>query len=837
MTVPTQDTSSGPYTGNGIADTFAYDFGVSSKNDLRVVQTDTAGTQTVLTVDTDYTVTGVGNENGGDVITTSPLAAGYKLLIRSDISPTQLTDFESQGAFFPGIHEDAFDKLTRLIQQLRYDNDRTLRIDPDIEFAEDLALAVDAANRANRVIGFDENGNIRLFTPSEGGIASVTVSFYDVAAGQTVVPVAAYEPNTQTQLYFLNSAPIFEKEGALTETNATTVTLANAPSQDSKLAVLTLPFNNIGTADSANISHDGKNLRDEVNARVPSYLVSEVAALTGPVGKNIIIADRDHSIWEAVAPGSPDGYSRLAGNGVDWVLAETGSLTVRMFGAVGDGVADDTAAIQAAADYGSDNLRDIHALGGPYKITALNLACRIIGDRTDRFGVNPTFTSDVSAGTFAIRLLSTRGALESVTLVTTSTGNGIDANLVSTRTAMKDVAVVRTSTLSAGDGSIGVMYGTDATPGEQAITAVFDTVSVRGYDICHYMGFYSNSNIYRNMYALNTTTGAATRSSHGFYIRGRGGHYDKCIVESNFEVSLETTGDSQYNTFTNYWAEGTADNEVILNGQSNLMINPFNVTGLPGGAIPLTVGAYSKVVRSNGPAPDSHSFEGFSGNLVRNAGFAIDLGGLNWGTKVQDNGATMLGFNAVDIVDPATSGTITADHLMSYIDLDVHTWLRGKTITMSCFGQAESGVSMSLRGIIRNAAGSNIQYGTSANFDTSAPSIAKISLKIPSDPADSRYIVFRIFASNVPTGGAGLAGRIANPSVFLGKELDALEERRTGDGANTFYGNQTLHGGGWNQAHIVLGTNHLWVDSTGDLRIKNGAPASDTDGTVVGTQT
>lgn len=31
-------------------------------------------------------------------------------------------------------------------------------------------------------------------------------------------------------------------------------------------------------------------------------------------------------------------------------------------------------------------------------------------------------------------------------------------------------------------------------------------------------------------------------------------------------------------------------------------------------------------------------------------------------------------------------------------------------------------------------------------------------------------------------------------------------------------------------------TYYLWIDSTGDLRIKSSAPASDTDGTVAGTQ-
>lgn len=36
---------------------------------------------------------------------------------------------------------------------------------------------------------------------------------------------------------------------------------------------------------------------------------------------------------------------------------------------------------------------------------------------------------------------------------------------------------------------------------------------------------------------------------------------------------------------------------------------------------------------------------------------------------------------------------------------------------------------------------------------------------------------------------------------------------------------------------LQLGTYHLWVDSSDRLRIKNGVPTSDTDGTVVGTQT
>jgi len=43
--------------------------------------------------------------------------------------------------------------------------------------------------------------------------------------------------------------------------------------------------------------------------------------------------------------------------------------------------------------------------------------------------------------------------------------------------------------------------------------------------------------------------------------------------------------------------------------------------------------------------------------------------------------------------------------------------------------------------------------------------------------------------------------------------------------------------GTWDGTHLVMGVYHLWIDATGDLRIKSSAPTTDLDGTVVGTQT
>lgn len=42
--------------------------------------------------------------------------------------------------------------------------------------------------------------------------------------------------------------------------------------------------------------------------------------------------------------------------------------------------------------------------------------------------------------------------------------------------------------------------------------------------------------------------------------------------------------------------------------------------------------------------------------------------------------------------------------------------------------------------------------------------------------------------------------------------------------------------GTWSGGHFRMGNYRLWVDGSGQLRIKSGAPASDTDGTIVGSQ-
>ncbi|MEL4868126.1 tail fiber domain-containing protein [Pantoea agglomerans] len=106
------------YTGNGVTTSFPYTFRIFKKTDLAVSVVDLSENITELVLDTDYTVTNAGGYNGGNVVLTTPLANGWQISIARELEPTQETDLRNQGKFFAEVHEDAFDKLTMLIQQV-----------------------------------------------------------------------------------------------------------------------------------------------------------------------------------------------------------------------------------------------------------------------------------------------------------------------------------------------------------------------------------------------------------------------------------------------------------------------------------------------------------------------------------------------------------------------------------------------------------------------------------------------------------------------------------------------------------------------------------------------
>jgi hypothetical protein len=113
------------WAGNGVATTFTYDFKILNDTDLVVYHRDASNVETLLELDTDYSVTGMGDEAGGDIefplgsSAFSTLASDETLIAVRRPSLLQETDLRNQGDFYPETIEDALDHAFMLIQQLQ----------------------------------------------------------------------------------------------------------------------------------------------------------------------------------------------------------------------------------------------------------------------------------------------------------------------------------------------------------------------------------------------------------------------------------------------------------------------------------------------------------------------------------------------------------------------------------------------------------------------------------------------------------------------------------------------------------------------------------------------
>lgn len=116
MTVSTQ-VDHVEYVGNGTTTSFDYPFRIFHKTDLEVITSSPDDIITMLKLDTDYTVSGVGSYFGGKVTLTEPLTELWGISITRVLPVVQETDLRNQGRFFPEVHEDALDYLTMLIQR------------------------------------------------------------------------------------------------------------------------------------------------------------------------------------------------------------------------------------------------------------------------------------------------------------------------------------------------------------------------------------------------------------------------------------------------------------------------------------------------------------------------------------------------------------------------------------------------------------------------------------------------------------------------------------------------------------------------------------------------
>ena len=147
------------YSGNASQTVFPYTFKISVDADIQVILRSALGTETVKSISTDYTVSGAGDANGGNVTMVVAPANGETLVIRRATVQTQNIDLVENDPFSAETVEGGFDKSVSLVQEIQEEADRAIKLSRTNTMAS-TEFTVDAVSRAGKILGFDSAGEL-----------------------------------------------------------------------------------------------------------------------------------------------------------------------------------------------------------------------------------------------------------------------------------------------------------------------------------------------------------------------------------------------------------------------------------------------------------------------------------------------------------------------------------------------------------------------------------------------------------------------------------------------------------------------------------------------------
>lgn len=113
------------YNGNGVTTIFATSFAFINQTDVKVILVSSTGVETLLTLNTHYSLTGGNGESGNVVMNTAP-ANGQRLFIYRQPALLQNFDFVENDSFPAESFEKALDLLIHIAQYLDRKSDRAL---------------------------------------------------------------------------------------------------------------------------------------------------------------------------------------------------------------------------------------------------------------------------------------------------------------------------------------------------------------------------------------------------------------------------------------------------------------------------------------------------------------------------------------------------------------------------------------------------------------------------------------------------------------------------------------------------------------------------------------
>lgn len=131
------------FVGSGTTGPFVFSERVIAKTGIKVTKIDDAsGDRTILTEgggDFSATLVDLGL-SGVSITTTDAVAVGETLLIEGNTSQAQAVDYANQGEFFPETHENSFDRLHLITQELAAKQQRSLQVGAETTLTDDILV-------------------------------------------------------------------------------------------------------------------------------------------------------------------------------------------------------------------------------------------------------------------------------------------------------------------------------------------------------------------------------------------------------------------------------------------------------------------------------------------------------------------------------------------------------------------------------------------------------------------------------------------------------------------------------------------------------------------------
>jgi len=292
------------YTATASQTTFTYPFPIFLDADLKVYVGDTLQTLT-----THYTVTGAGGSSGGTVVLVTGASEGAIVTIIRDIPISRTSDYQVGGTFRAETLNDDLDKIVMMAQQ--NESGLVRKVGLQLEDEDDTMELPLKDVRKTKMMGFDSNGDV--------AVSGSTMSEIDASVGAALgsgVLATAYQFTGD------GSTVAFTLTGGLTA-------IPNAQSVIVDVDGITQHTDTYTTSGLVVTFSVAPPINADIQIRYNAYLSSTSAT-------------------DATSVDYTQGGAGSVTRTVTSKLQE--SVSVKDFGATGDGSTDDTTAIQAAID-------------------------------------------------------------------------------------------------------------------------------------------------------------------------------------------------------------------------------------------------------------------------------------------------------------------------------------------------------------------------------------------------------------------------------------------------------------------------------------------------------